>query len=144
MFHLDGGGRGTLVASQICTGDANGLAISVWCEEAGLHWNQEQPNSLRVARRGKPEEIWTPGVDRKYLGDAAMAVTRLPSGHPEGYLEAFANIYRDFADTVRGKPPAQPSYASLADGLAGMRFIQAAHDSSARDAAWVDLQETAR
>ena len=73
-----------------------------------------------------------------------MAATRLPSGHPEGYLEAFANIYRDFADTVRGKPPAQPSYASLADGVAGMRFIQAAHDSSARDAAWVDLQETAR
>jgi predicted dehydrogenase len=144
MFHLAGGGRGTLVASQICTGDANGLAISIWCEEAGLHWQQEQPNSLRVSRRGGPEEIWTPGGDRKYLGEAAMAVTRLPSGHPEGYLEAFANIYRDFADAVRGKPPAQPSYASLADGLAGMRFIQAAHDSSARDAAWVDLQETAR
>ena len=144
MFHLEGGGRGTLVASQICTGDANGLAISIWCEEAGLHWRQEQPNSLRVSPRGGPEQIWTPGGDRKYLGDAAMAVTRLPSGHPEGYLEAFANIYRDFADAVRGNVPAQPSYASLADGVAGMRFIQAAHDSSANDAAWVDLQETAR
>ena len=139
LFRLEGGGRGTLVASQICTGDANGLAISVWCEEAGLHWNQEQPNSLRVARRGKPEEIWTPGADRRYLGAAAMAATRLPSGHPEGYLEAFANIYRDFAEAVRGRAPERPSYASLDDGIAGMRFIQAAYDSSSQDAAWVDL-----
>lgn len=143
LFHLEGGGRGTLVASQICTGDANGLAISVWCEEAGLHWRQEQPNSLRVAPRGKPEEIWTPGGDRSYLGEAAMAATRLPSGHPEGYFEAFANIYRDFAEAVRGRVPASPSYASLADGVAGMRFIQAAHDSSARGAQWVDLKEHA-
>jgi predicted dehydrogenase len=139
LFHLANGGRGTLVASQICTGDANGLEISVWCEEAGLHWWQEQPNSLRVSPRGKPEEIWTPGVDRKYLGAPAMSVTRTPSGHPEGYLEAFANIYRDFADAVRGNAPKQPSYASLADGVAGMRFIQAAYDSSAQGAAWVDL-----
>jgi len=140
MFHLENGGRGTLVASQVCTGDANGLAISVWCEEAGLHWDQEHPNHLRVAPRGKPEEIWTPGVDRKYLGQAAMGVTRTPSGHPEGYLEAFANIYRDFAEAVRGNVPAQPGYASLADGVRGMRFIHAAHDSSARGGAWVELQ----
>jgi predicted dehydrogenase len=139
LFHLAGGGRGTLVASQICTGDANGLAISIWCEEAGLHWHQEQPNALRVAPRGKPEEIWTPGGDRTYLGAPAMAVTRLPSGHPEGYLEAFANIYRDFAQAVRGHVPERPSYASLADGIAGMRFIQAAHDSSAKDAAWTEI-----
>ena len=139
LFRLANGGRGTLVASQICTGDANGLAISVWCEEAGLHWQQEQPNSLRVARRGKPEELWTPGVDRGYVSSEAMAATRLPSGHPEGYLEAFANIYRDFAEAVRGRAPGKPSYASLEDGIAGMRFIQAAFDSSARDAAWIDL-----
>jgi predicted dehydrogenase len=139
MFHLEGGGRGTLVASQICTGDANGLEISIWCEEAGLHWRQEQPNALRVAPRGKPEELWTPGGDRSYLGATAMAATRLPSGHPEGYFEAFANIYRDFADAVRGQAPQNPSYASLEDGLAGMRFIQAAHDSSARGSQWVEL-----
>ena len=139
MFHLSGGARGTLVASQICTGDANGLEISIWCEEAGLHWRQEQPNALRVAPRGKPEELWTPGGDRSYLGATAMAATRLPSGHPEGYFEAFANIYRDFADAVRGQAPQNPSYASLEDGLAGMRFIQAAHDSSARGSQWVEL-----
>jgi predicted dehydrogenase len=140
LFHLSGGGRGTLVASQICAGDANALAISIWCEEAGLHWAQEHPNHLRVARRGRPEEVWTPGVDRSYVSAAAMAATRLPSGHPEGYFEAFANIYRDFAEAVRGNVPANPSYASLADGIAHMRFIQAAHDSSARGAAWIDIE----
>ena len=139
LFHLSGGGRGTLVASQVCTGDANSLAISIWCEEAGLHWRQEHPNHLRVARRGRPEEIWTPGVDRSYLADAAMSVTRLPSGHPEGYLEAFANIYRDFAEAVRGRVPERPCYASLSDGIAGMRFIRAAFDSSAKGGEWVEL-----
>jgi predicted dehydrogenase len=139
MFHLEGGARGTLVASQICTGDANSLEISIWCEEAGLHWRQEQPNSLRVARRGRPEEIWSPGGDRAYLDLTALALTRLPSGHPEGYLEAFANIYRDFAEAVRGRPPQRPVYASLHDGLAGMRFIEAAYRSSAEGGAWVDL-----
>ncbi len=137
MFHLSGGGRGTLVASQICTGDANGLAISIWCEDAGLHWEQEHPNHLRVNRRGRPDETWSPGWG--YASNDAVANTRLPSGHPEGYFEAFANIYRDFADAVRGNAPERPSYASLADGIAHMRFIQAAHDSSAKGAAWVEL-----
>lgn len=140
MFHLAGGGRGTLVASQVCSGDANDLAISVWCEEAGLHWRQENPNVLRVGRRGGPEEVWTAGVDRAYLGPEAMAVTRTPAGHPEGYLEAFANIYRDFAEAVRGAPPAAPSYAGLAAGVRAMRFIAAAHRSSADGGTWVDLE----
>lgn len=141
LFHLGGGGRGTLVASQICTGDANGLAISVWCEEAGLHWEQENPNVLRLARRGRPEELWTPGVDRGYLGSEAMGVTRTPAGHPEGYLEAFANIYRDFASAVRGQVPPVPCYASLAAGVRAMRFIEAAHLSSVEDGRWIDLEE---
>lgn len=139
MFHLSGGGRGTLIASQVCSGDANGLAISIWCEDAGVHWEQEHPNHLRIARRAGPEEIWTPGVDRKYLGDNAMRVTRTPSGHPEGYLEAFANIYHDFARAVRGDVPDAPCYASLDDGIAAMRFIQRSHDSSAAGAAWLDF-----
>lgn len=139
MFHISGGGRGTLVASQICTGDANGLEISVWCEEAGVHWRQEQPGTLRVARRGVPEEIWVPGTNCAWLDPSAAAQVRLPAGHPEGYLEAFANIYRDFADAVRGKVSPYPAYASLEDGLAGMRFIQAAYASSSNDSKWIDL-----
>ena len=140
LFHLSGGGRGTLVASQVCTGDANSLAISVWGEEAALHWAQEQPNHLTLAPRGAAHEIWTPGGDRRYVSTEAMRVTALPSGHPEGYFEAFANIYRDFAEAVRGRAPERPCYASVADGLAHMRFIQAAYESSARDGAWVDLE----
>ncbi len=141
MFHLAGGARGTLVASQVCAGDANGLAISVWCEEAGVHWEQEHPNVLRVARRDGPEEIWTPGADRSYLGQQAMRVTRTPSGHPEGYLEAFANIYHDFALAVRGAPPEDPCYATLNAGMRAMRFIAAAHRSSADGGRWIDLEE---
>lgn len=141
MFHLEGGGRGTMIASQVCSGDANCLEISVWCEEAGVHWAQEDPNTLRVARRGGPEERWTAGTDRTYLGDEAVRVTRTPSGHPEGYLEAFANIYHDFAMAVRGQVPASPCYASLAAGLRGMRFIEAAHRSSADGGGWVELTE---
>lgn len=139
MFHLTGGGRGTLIASQICTGDANGLEISVWCEEAGLHWRQEQPDQLHIARRSGPDEIWRAGADGAWLDPSALASVRLPAGHPEGYLEAFANIYHDFAEAVAGRLPACPAYASLADGIAGMRFIQAAHDSSAQGSSWIDL-----
>jgi predicted dehydrogenase len=141
MFHLAGGGRGTLVASQICAGDANGLAISVWCEEAGLHWDQENPNILRVACRSGPEEIWTTGADRPYLAPQAARVIRTPAGHPEGYLEAFANIYHDFACAVRGDAPADPCYASLADGVRAMRFIAAAHASSTDDGQWINLKD---
>ena len=141
LFHLSGGGRGTLVASQVCSGDANGLEISIWCEEAGVHWAQENPNVLRVARRGGPEEIWTPGVDRNYLGGEAMRVTRTPAGHPEGYLEAFANIYHDFALAVRGSPPKDHCYATIAAGIRAMRFIVAAHRSSADGGRWTELEE---
>ena len=143
LFHLARGGRGTLIASQVCAGEANGLAISIWCEEAGVHWAQETPNVLRVARRDGPEELWTPGVDRRYLGAEAMRVTRTPSGHPEGYLEAFANIYHDFALAVRGEAPADPCYAGLGAGMRSMRFIAAAHRSSADGGRWVDLEQQA-
>ncbi|WP_427966644.1 Gfo/Idh/MocA family protein [Altererythrobacter sp.] len=141
MFHLSGGGRGTLVASQICVGDANGLAISIWGERGALHWEQEHPNHLRLARRGEPEQLWTPGVDRGYLGDAAMVATRLPSGHPEGYLEAFANIYHDFALAVRGEVACLPAYAGLDAGMAHMAFVEAAHASSESGASWVNIEE---
>lgn len=143
MFHLAGGGRGTLIASQVCTGDANGLTISVWCEEAGVHWAQEEPNTLRVARRGGPEELWTAGADRSYLSPGARRTTRTPAGHPEGYLEAFANIYHDFALAVQGTPPADPCYASLGAGMRAMRFIVAAHGSSAGGGRWIDLESDA-
>lgn len=141
LFHLEGGGRGTLVASQICSGDANGLELSVWCEEGGVHWRQEQPDQLTLARRQGPVETWSAGVDHGYLGGPAMQAMRLPSGHPEGYLEAFANVYRDFALAVRGQAPERPAYASLAQGVAGNRFVQAAYDSSTAGGVWIEMGE---
>ena len=140
LFHLEGGAKGMLVASQVCTGNINELAISVYCDEAGLHWRQMEPNTLRVSRRDAPEEIWHAGGNRPYLAADIRAIQRTPAGHPEGYLEAFANLYRAFADDVRvGKMSAAPGYATIEDGLRGMRFVRAAKRSSDAGATWVEL-----
>lgn len=141
LFRLSGGGRGTLTASQVCVGDINDLAISVWCEEAGLHWRQEEPNTLRVGYRDKPTEIWHAGANRAYLASDILAIQRTPGGHPEGYLEAFANIYAAFGRTLRGMPQDgdEPGFATMDDALAGMRFVRASLDSSSRGAVWVDV-----
>ncbi|MBN9589932.1 MAG: Gfo/Idh/MocA family oxidoreductase [Alphaproteobacteria bacterium] len=141
LLRLEGGGRGMLACSQVCVGDANDLAISVYCDELGLHWRQEEPNSLRVGRRDRPEEIWHAGSNRAYLAPAIRAIQRTPGGHPEGYMEAFANIYHAFGQEVlTGKRAAgAPGYATLEDAIACMKFIHAAKKSSDADAAWIDL-----
>lgn len=141
LFRLSGGGKGTLTASQVCVGDTNDLAIDVYCDEAGLHWRQEEPNTMRIGYRDKPTEIWHAGANRAYLAPEILAIQRTPGGHPEGYLEAFANIYRTFGEQLRGAPApsAEPGYATMEDTLAGMRFIAAALESSRRGAVWVDL-----
>ncbi|MEI9927728.1 MAG: hypothetical protein WDN44_08520 [Sphingomonas sp.] len=105
----------------------------------GCTGSRSGPTSCASRGAGAPRRYGPPGVDRGYLSADALAAARLPAGHLEGYFEAFANIYRDFAAAVRGNPPARPCYAGLADGIAHMRFIQAAHDSSAQGAAWVEL-----
>lgn len=141
LFRLSGGAKGTLTASQVCVGDINDLAIDVYCEHAGLHWRQEEPNTMRVGYRDKPTEIWHAGANRAYLSPEVLAIQRTPGGHPEGYLEAFANIYRSFGEQLRGAPaPAEePGYATMEDTLAGMKFIAAALASSRQGAVWVDL-----
>jgi predicted dehydrogenase len=141
MFRLADGAHGLLTASQVCAGDINALMISIWCEEAGLHWRQEEPNTLILKRQNKPAETLTAGVNRPYLANEAVAAARLPAGHPEGYFEAFANIYRAFADDVRAgkQASADPGYATMADGVSAMRFVRAARLSSEKDAAWIEL-----
>lgn len=142
LFRLTGGGRGTLVASQVLVGDANDLAISVYCDEAGLHWRQEEPNSLTVGRRDRPTEIWHAGANRAYLAGDIRAIQRTPGGHPEGYLEAFANIYRAFGEQLRaGSVATDPGYATVDDTLSGMRFLAASLESSRQGAVWVDLAQ---
>lgn len=141
LFRLTGGGRGTLTASQICVGDSNDLAISVYCDEAGLHWRQQEPNTLRVGYRDRPDEIWHAGGNRAYLAGDIQAIQRTPGGHPEGYLEAFANIYAAFGHAIRGAGAAgdEPGYAMMPDAIAGMNFIRASLESSRNGAVWVDL-----
>lgn len=140
LFRLSGGGKGTLTASQVLVGDANDLAISVYCDEAGLHWRQEEPNTMRIGFRDKPTEIWHAGGNRAYLAPEVLAIQRTPGGHPEGYLEAFANIYRAFGEEIRGGgSAAEPGYATIDDSLSGMRFLAASLESSRRGAVWVDL-----
>lgn len=141
LFRLAGGGKGTLTASQVCVGDINDLAIDVYCDEAGLHWRQEEPNTLRVGYRDKPTEIWHAGANRAYLAGDILAIQRTPGGHPEGYLEAFANIYAAFGQQLRGLPAAgdEPGFATMADTLSGMKFIAASLESSRRGAVWIDL-----
>lgn len=145
LFRLTGGGRGTLVASQVCVGDINDLAISIYCDDAGLHWRQEEPNTLRIGRRDRPTEIWNAGANRAYLAPDILAIQRTPGGHPEGYLEAFANIYAAFGQRLRGAEPQgdEPGFATMDDAIAGMRFIRASLESSRRGAAWVDLSSIA-
>jgi predicted dehydrogenase len=138
LFRLAGGGKGTLTASQVCVGDANDLAISVYCDEAGLHWRQEEPNSLTVGRRDKPTEIWGAGANRAYLSPGVLGIQRTPGGHPEGYLEAFANIYRAFGEAIRGTSSAT-GWATMEDTLAGMKFINACIASSAGGAVWTKI-----
>ena len=141
LFHLSGGGRGTLTASQVLVGDINDLAIDVYCDEAGLHWRQEEPNTLRVGYRDKPTEIWHAGANRGYLASDILSIQRTPGGHPEGYLEAFANIYAAFGKAIRGEPSAgdEPGYATIEDALRGMNFLRAALASSRAGAVWTEL-----
>jgi predicted dehydrogenase len=141
LFRLSGGGKGTLTASQICVGDMNDLSIAVYCDEAGLHWRQEQPNTLTIKRRDRPDEIWHAGANRAYLSPDILAIQRTPGGHPEGYLEAFANIYRAFGEQIRGRDTTAGDlgYATMDDTLSGMKFLKACIDSSRGGAVWVEL-----
>jgi predicted dehydrogenase len=128
FLRFDNGARGVLVASQICTGDENDLRLRVYGDAASLEWRQQEPNSLWLKHGHKPVELIRSGGDG--LGAAARANSRLPSGHPEGYLEAFANVYRHFAAQVRvhggngNGGPAPRAVPGIAAALRGMAFIE--------------------
>jgi predicted dehydrogenase len=135
FLRFENGARGALLASQISVGERNGLTIRIYGEKAGLRWRQEAPNTLWLFHdNGRSELVQTGDPD---LGADAVAATRTPGGHPEGYLEAFANLYRDFAKLLRGQQDALIS--GIADGLRGMALIETAVHASATGAGWVDL-----
>lgn len=137
LLRLDGGARGTLVCSQIACGEENDLNIRVFGSSAGLEWRQLEPNTLIFKPADGPRQYLRSG--HGYLSPAARNLTRTPAGHPEGYLEAFGNLYRLFIGDVRrvmaGETPVR-DYPTAADGVSGMRFVEAAVRSSSRGAQW--------
>jgi predicted dehydrogenase len=140
LVRYKGGAKGVLHASQVSIGDENNLNIRVYGTRAGLEWRQENPNELVVKYADRPSEVWRRG--NLYVGDDARRFTRIPAGHPEGYLEAFANIYREafraIAAEVEGKRiPRNLDFPTIDDGVEGMAFIEAVVRSSRLGARWV-------
>jgi predicted dehydrogenase len=141
LVRLSGGAKGTLMCSQIACGEANRLSIRLYGSAAGLEWHQEEPNTLIFKPADEPWRYLRTG--RRYMGEAATAMTRAPAGHPEGYLEAFANIYRSFTEDVarvgRGQSPVR-DYPGVEDGLRGLKFVECVLASSRAGGAWMNLK----
>lgn len=136
LLRFDNGARGVLLASQIEVGELNGLRIRAYGEKGGIVWKQETPNALTIHRLDGRTEIVHAGGSQ--IGPDAASRTRTPAGHPEGYLEAFANLYRDFAALLRGEPA--PLLPGIADGVRGMTFMATAVAASRDRAGWVKLE----
>lgn len=144
LLRFASGARGMLWSSQVAAGNANALRLRVYGETGGLAWAQEQPNELIVTRLGEPPRTIARGAG--VLSDAASHATRIPAGHPEGYIEAFAQLYRDVADQItarhagRAPDPATLLVPGVAEGARGVAFVTAAVASSAADGAWTKVQ----
>ena len=139
-LRLGNGARGLLTCSQVEIGRENDLRLSVFGTEGSLSWRQEDPNVLIFDRLDQPRQVLTRGGPG--LGQAAQAASRLPAGHPEAFIEAFGNIYRDFAAHVRAHETGQPhvpTYPTIRDGVRGVEFVEAALGSSREGGIWVDL-----
>ena len=141
LLRFDGGARGMLWSSQVAPGNENGLRIRVFGTKGGVEWLQEDPNKLWFTPLGEPKRLLT--RNGAGIGEASVAVSRIPAGHPEGYLEGFATIYNEAAATIRalqnGDPAPDLPYPTVRDGLEGVAFVDACVRSSARDGAWVKL-----
>jgi predicted dehydrogenase len=144
LLRMENGARGVLYASQISAGEENNLRIRVYGEKGGLDWSQMEPNSLIARWLDKPMQIFRTGGQGLY--NEAQMHTRIPAGHPEGYLEAFANIYRNIAYCIQARlsgetvDPVYSDYPTLEDGVRGMQFIDAVVQSGKQDEVkWIKL-----
>lgn len=142
MMRFKGGARGTLWCSQVAVGNENGLRLRIYGTKGGIEWAQEDPNYLWFTPFGQPRRRLTRGGPE--TGAAAARMSRIPAGHPEGYLEGFANIYAEAAAAIRAKQagtaiPAEVVFPTIRDGLTGVAFVDACVRSSKRNAAWVSL-----
>jgi predicted dehydrogenase len=141
LLRMENGAKGTMSISQIALGEENNLAIKVYGEKGSLEWHQENPNQLITHWLNDPVKIYTPNGNDLY--PESLNVSRIPAGHPEGYLEAFATIYKNFAThlmaVLNGETIDKPDYPTVVDGVRGMKFIYAAVDSDKNNAAWVKM-----
>ncbi len=144
LLRMKKGGKGVLTVSQVATGEENNLRLRVYASKGAILWEQENPNYLKVYRYGQPRQTLT-RAHAEYLSDAATNVTRIPTGHPEGYLEAFATIYCGAVEAIRryidGKPmkTGEYNFPTVCDGLRGMQFVTAAVESSDNGCEWVNM-----
>ncbi|MCQ2390511.1 MAG: Gfo/Idh/MocA family oxidoreductase [Kiritimatiellae bacterium] len=146
LLRFEKGVKGVLVASQVSSGEENALRIRVYGDKRSLYWNQEDPCYLHVISDTEPEQVWKRG--NAYVAaksPAAGRCTRTPSGHPEAFLEAFANHYKNFTDTIRAKElkkkptELELDFPSVADGVRGMKFIEAVVASSKKGNVWTKV-----
>jgi predicted dehydrogenase len=143
LLRLTGGARGVLTCSQVCVGAENSLSIRVHGERGSLKWKQENPNVLTHLPEGEPARLITRASAA--AGEHALPLTRLPPGHPEGFIEAFANIYRGFFSSIRCGATVEQSASAIAfptihDGVEGVRFVTRALESAARGGEWVSMR----
>jgi len=143
LLRFQGGGKGVLSISQVATGEENGLTLRVYASEGAIKWAQENPNYLELYRYGEPRQVLTRG--QGYLSDEAAEATRIPTGHPEGYLEAFGNIYVGIVEALRRQIDGNPmkteeyNFPTVYDGLRGMQFIYAAVESAENKSTLVSM-----
>lgn len=142
LFRMDGGATGALTASQICAGEENALKIKIYGEKGGLEWQQMEPFKLIYKPHGEVMQTYTAGVDKNNLSAEAHSACRVPAGHPEGYLEAFANLYTGFAEAIRAYDGHYrgADLIGIEEGVRGMAFVEAVVKSSASDEKWTKIE----
>ena len=143
LISLEDNIEGNLMTSQIATGEENDLKIRVWGEKGGIEWFHSNPNTMLLKLNNKPNQILRAGVNNSYLSDQTIAHCRTPSGHPEGFIEAFANIYRNFSYSVYNynkgiKDDPIYDFPTVNDGHRGMKFIDAVIESS-KNSIWIKI-----
>jgi len=141
LIRMKNGAKGTISISQIAVGEENNFAIRIYGEKGSLEWHQENPNRLITRWLDQPQKVYTANGNGLY--PEALAASRIPAGHPEGYLEAFATIYKNFANHLnavnKGESVANPDYPTVDDGIRGMKFIYAAVKSDKNNTCWIKV-----
>jgi len=144
LLRMAGGGKGVMSVSQIATGEENALRLRAYASQGAILWDQERPNRLKVYRYGEPRQVLTRGHS-EYLSEAAGRCTRVPTGHPEGYLEAFATVYQGAVEAIRRHVDGVPmktdecDFPTVRDGLRGMELIAKAVESADAGSKWVSV-----